>query len=99
VLFPYRRKDLYENAPEPVRNKFLGLPLMVIAGIVSMLTWLFVLIAAFTASQFGLLVTPLAMIEAFAAPVIAIIWYFIAVAVRRRQGINMPQVFSEIPPE
>jgi basic amino acid/polyamine antiporter, APA family len=99
VLFPYRRKDLYENAPEPVRKNFLGLPLMVIAGIVTMVTWLFVLIAAFTASQFGLLVTPLAMIEAFAAPVIAIIWYFIAVAVRRRQGINMTQVFSEIPPE
>ncbi len=99
VLFPYRRKDLYENAPEPVRKKFLGLPLMVIAGIVTMLTWLFVLIAAFTASQFGLMVTPLAMIEAFAAPVIAIIWYFIAVGVRRRQGINMTQVFNEIPPE
>jgi amino acid transporter len=99
VLFPYRRKDLYENAPEPVRKKFLGLPLMVIAGVVTMLTWLFVLIAAFTASQFGLVVTPLAMIEAFAAPVIAIIWYFIAVGVRRRQGIDMQQVFNEIPPE
>jgi len=99
VLFPYRRKDLYENAPEPVRKKFLGMPLMVIAGIVTMVTWLFVLIAAFTASQFGLMVTPLAMIEAFAAPVIAIIWYFIATGVRRRQGINMRQVFNEIPPE
>ena len=72
---------------------------MVIAGIVTMVTWLFVLIAAFTASQFGLTVTPLAMIEAFAAPVIAIVWYFIAIGVCRRQGINMTQVFNEIPPE
>lgn len=99
VLFPYRRRDLYENAPEAVRQRVFGIPLMVIAGVVTMLSWLFVLIAAFTASQFGLKVTPLAMIEAFTVPIIAIIWYFVAVGIRNRQGINMNQVFSEIPPE
>ena len=99
VVFPYRRKDLFNNAPDAVRRKVFGIPIMVIAGVVTMISWLFVLIAAFTASQFGLKVTALAMIEAFAVPIIAIIWYFIALAVRKRQGINMSQVFSEIPPE
>ena len=99
VVFPYRRKDLYDNAPEAVRAKFLGIPLMVISGVVTMVTWLFVLIAAFTAAQFGLSVTPLAMIEAFIVPVIAIVWYLIAVAVRRSQGVDMTRVFAEIPPE
>ena len=99
VVFPYRRKDLYDNAPEAVRAKFLGVPLMVISGVVTMITWLFVLIAAFTATQFGLSVTPLAMIEAFIVPVIAVVWYLIAVAVRRSQGVDMARVFTEIPPE
>ena len=99
VVFPYRRKDLFENAPEAVRARFLGIPVMVIAGAVTMISWLFVLIAAFTASQFGLTITPLAMIEAFTAPVIAIIWYIIAMAVRRSQGVDMNRVFAEIPPE
>ncbi len=99
VVFPYRRRDLFENAPEVVRKRFLGLPLMVWAGILTMITWAFVLVAAFTARQFGLSVTPLAMIEAFAVPVIAIIWYFIAITIRRNQGINMTKVFAEIPPE
>ncbi len=99
VLFPYRRKDLYANAPEAVRTRVGGIPLMSIAGVVTILSWLFVLIAAFTATQFGLKITGLAMIEAFAVPVIAIVWYFIAMGVRRSQGINMGQVFSEIPPE
>jgi APA family basic amino acid/polyamine antiporter len=99
ILFPYRRKDLFNSAPEIVRKKFLGLPLMVIAGAITMITWAFVLVAAFTASQFGLNVTPLAMIEAFTAPIIAIIWYFIAVSIRKNQGVNMKRVFQEIPPE
>jgi hypothetical protein len=72
---------------------------MVLLGIVTMITWGFVLVAAFTASQFGLSVTPLAMGEAFAVPVIAIIWYAVAMLVRRRQGVDMARVFSEIPPE
>ncbi|MCL4562028.1 MAG: APC family permease [Chloroflexi bacterium] len=99
VVFPYRRKDLFDNAPEAVRVKFLGLPLMVWAGIVMMITWAFVMVAAFTASQFGLNVSPLAMIEAFTAPIIAIIWYIIARVIRRNQGIDMDRVFAEIPPE
>ena len=99
VVFPYRRKDLYDNAPDAVRKKLFGIPLMSIAGVITMITWLFVLIAAFTASQFGLSVTPLAMIEAFSVPIIAIVWYFIALAVRKKQGIDMKRVFSEIPPE
>lgn len=99
VVFPYRRKDLYDNAPEAVRTKFLGIPLMSIAGVVTMLSWAFVLVAAFTAAQFGLKVEPLAMIEAFAVPVIAIIWYLVAVNMRRSQGVDMNRVFAEIPPE
>jgi APA family basic amino acid/polyamine antiporter len=99
IAFPYRRKDLYQNAPEAVRKKIFGVPLIVIAGVVMTLSWLFVLVAAFTATQFGLSVTPTAMIEAFAVPIIAIIWYFVAIGIRRSQGMDMSKVFSEIPPE
>jgi amino acid transporter len=99
IVFPYRRKDLFDNAPEVVRKKVFGLPLMTLAGIVTMISWLFVLIAAFSASQFGMDVTPIAMIEAFCVPIIAVIWYVIAVKIRKRQGLDMKKVFLEIPPE
>lgn len=99
VVFPYKRKDLFENAPEAVHKKIFGIPVMTIAGVVTMISWLFVLIAAFSASQFGMKVTALAMFEAFSVPIIAIIWYVIAVLVRKHQGIDMKKVFSEIPPE
>jgi hypothetical protein len=99
VVFPYRRKDLYKNAPEAVRAQFMGVPVMVICGVVTMITWAFVLYAAFTATQFGLQITTTAMLEAFAVPVIAIVWYLIAMSVRRSQGVDMNRVFTEIPPE
>ncbi len=99
VVFPYRRKDLYKNAPEAVRARFMGVPVMVICGVVTMITWAFVLYAAFTATQFGLQITATAMIEAFAVPVIAAVWYLIAMSVRRSQGVDMNRVFTEIPPE
>jgi len=99
VVFPYRRKDLFENAPEIVRKRIFGIPLMTIAGVWTMVSWIFVLVAAFTASQFGMKITWVAMAEAFAVPVLASIWYFIAVKVRKHQGLDMKKVFSEIPPE
>lgn len=99
VVFPYRRKDLYNNAPDAVRKKVFGVPLMTIAGLITMITWAFVLVAAFTATQFGLKIEPVAMIESFAVPILAAIWFVIATIVRKRQGIDMKKVFSEIPPE
>lgn len=99
VVFPFKRKDLFDNAPEAVRKKLFGLPLMTVAGVVTMISWLFVLIAAFSASQFGMKVEPISMIEAFSVPIIAIVWYVIAVKLRKHQGIDMKKVFSEIPPE
>lgn len=99
VVFPYRRKDLFDNAPEAVRTRLGGVPLMSIAGVITMLSWAFVLYAALTQAQFGLKIEPVAMIEAFAVPVIAIIWYLVAVNMRKNQGVDMNRVFAEIPPE
>jgi len=99
VVFPYRRKDIFEKAPSLVRAKFLGIPIVVLAGLVTMLSWGWVLYAAFTASQFGLNVQPVAMAEAFAVPVIAAVWYVLATVIRKRQGIDMSRLFAEIPPE
>lgn len=99
IVFPYKRKDLFDNAPAIVHKRIFGVPLMTIAGVLTMLSWIFVLIAAFSATQFGMNVTPLAMIEAFSVPVIAAIWYVVAVLIRKHQGIDMKKVFSEIPPE
>jgi len=39
------------------------------------------------------------MIEAFAVPILAAIYYLIVRVVRARQGIQLKAAFQEIPPE
>lgn len=99
MVFPYTRKDLFDEAPSLVRWKLFGLPFVSIAGFIGVLTWVFVLIVAFKASQFGMQVTTKAMIEAFSVPVLAIIYYFIVASVRKSQNIDMSATFRALPPE
>ncbi|WDL95335.1 APC family permease [Alicyclobacillus sp. ALC3] len=99
TVFPYTRKDLFDSAPSLVRWKLAGIPFVSIAGVIGILTWVFVLVVAFKASQFGLQVTTKAMVEAFAVPVLAIIYYVIMAAVRKSQHIDMSATFRALPPE
>lgn len=99
LLFPWTRRDLFNDAPSLVRFRVLGIPLTSIAGIISMLTWIFVLVVAFKASQFGLQITVKAMVEAFAVPVLAAVYYLIIAAVRRSQRIDLNATFRALPPE
>ncbi|MCL6443014.1 MAG: APC family permease [Alicyclobacillus sp.] len=99
TVFPFTRKDLFKDAPNLVRWKVAGIPFVSIAGVIGMLTWLFVLIVAFAAGQFGLQVTTRAMVEAFAVPALAIIYYFIMASLRRSQHIDLSATFRALPPE
>ncbi len=99
MLFPYTRRDLFNETPALVRRKVFGVPFISIAGFIGVLTWIFVLAVAFNASQFGLQITTKAMVEAFAVPVLAIIYYLIISAVRRAQHIDLAATFKALPPE
>jgi amino acid transporter len=99
IVFPYRRRDLFDNAPDIVRKKVFGVPWMVVGGVVGVISWCFILVAAFLVPAFGMQITPLAMIEAFTVPVIGVVWYLIAVAVRKKQGVDFKQMYTELPPE
>ncbi len=99
TVFPYTRKDLYDEAPSLVRLKLFGVPFISISGVIGILTWIFVLAVAFNASQFGLQITGKAMVEAFAVPVLAVIYYVVISAVRKAQHIDLAATFRALPPE
>jgi APA family basic amino acid/polyamine antiporter len=99
VAFPYRRKDLYEEAAPSVRKTVLGLPVLVWGGAIGILIWLGVLITALATPYFGISAKPLPMIEAFAVPILAIVYYLVISAARRREGYDLALSFRAIPPE
>jgi APA family basic amino acid/polyamine antiporter len=98
IVMPFTRPNLFASAPSMVRAKIAGIPWITIVGVIMVLSWLFVLYVAFTTTAFGQ-VKPQSMIEAFAVPILGIIYYVIVRFVRARQGIQLKAAFQEIPPE
>jgi amino acid transporter len=103
VIFPWRRKQLYESSPAK-GFRLLGVPIMPVAGVIS---------AAFSAVMIwllwhdpiaaGPLFKPSKMPVEFWITVGAIVvgtaWYLWVKAYRKRRGINIRLAFQQIPIE
>ncbi|AEJ38245.1 amino acid permease-associated region [Sulfobacillus acidophilus TPY] len=99
IVFPYRRRDLFEEASPMVQRRLAGVPLLTWAGLIGTAIWVAVLIIALTTPYFGLSTKPIPMLEAFIVPIAAIIYYLVVSAVRKREGFDLNVSFKAIPPE
>jgi basic amino acid/polyamine antiporter, APA family len=98
ALTPYRHAEIHADAPGWARRKIWGVPIITPVAIVSAVSWVFVIWVAFH-TGFGGTLSAKPMLEALAAPIIAVVWYLVAWAYRRSQGVSFSKVFAEIPPE
>jgi len=99
ILLPYRRKELFEAAPEIVRKKVFGVPLIVIAGILNMFLFTLVLISSFMLPAFSGPVGLGATLFVVGIYLSGIIIYYIAYAYRKTKGIDLNMLYKELPPE
>ena len=99
IVFPYRRKDLFDEASQMVQRKFMGVPVLSIVGVIGLIIWGAVLLIALTTPYFGLSKKPLPMLEPFFVPIAAIFYYWIVSSVRKREGFDLAVSFKAIPPE
>lgn len=99
VVYPYRRKDLFESADPIAKKKLLGVPLLSLLGVLSIITSLIVvysiILPAIGGSSF-LSILVEGIIPTF---IIGAIIYAIAYAARKGQGIDLSVIGKEIPPE
>ncbi|HEX9037860.1 MAG TPA: APC family permease [Ktedonobacterales bacterium] len=98
IALPYARPNIYNAAPAMVRRTIAGVPVIVLAGVVMLLSWGFVLYVTFSTTAFGQ-ISLKSMLEAFAVPAIGLVYYVIVRIVRAREGIQLQAAFQEIPPE
>jgi basic amino acid/polyamine antiporter, APA family len=97
VILPWRKPDLWAASPAS-RFKFLGLPIVLIAGWVTIGLLVFCLVAwLWNRNYYVNYPSSLAFMGGMYA--LAIVVYVIARAVRRRQGIDLGLVNKEIPVE
>jgi amino acid transporter len=98
ILFPFRRKELFQGAPPSVQRRLGGMPVVSILGFVTlavsvMVEW-FILKPFFEGSlSWSQLVT----VGVMAA--IPVVIYAIAHFYHNRKGIPLALQFSEVPPE
>lgn len=96
IVFPYRRKLLYESAPPIVKSRFLGIPVIVILGvlttIISVSICVYLLIPFFQ----GLLPYTMVVMSAILL-ILPILIYYYSKASNKKKGIDIDIQFMEIP--
>jgi amino acid transporter len=97
VILPWRKPDLWAASPAS-RFKFLGVPVVLIAGWVTIGLLVFCLVEWFSNSLY-FVNNKSSLVFMGAMYLLAIIVYVVARVVRRRQGIDLGLVNKEIPVE
>jgi len=102
ILFPMRRKDIWEKSPALVRQSIFGVPWIVVAGVfglvISLMAVYFTLVPAIAASSITLQLPALLVSFGFYM-ILPIFLYFLAVSINKRRGVSLEKRFKEIPPD
>ena len=99
ILLPYRRRDLFAQAPEAVRRTIGGIPVMTLLGVGNLVLFTLILIASFDTPAFSGPTSGRAIAFVVGIYVSGVILYFISREVQRRRGVNLDLLYKEIPPE
>jgi len=96
ALFPFYKREVYKASPAKI--EVAGIPLITLFGIPGSIGLGYVTYRVIVDSDYGAN-SPISMAMFIAVIVIGAIWYFVARAVRKSQGIDMDARFEEIPVE
>ena len=99
ILFPFRRKDLFGNAPAMVRQTVGGVPVLSIFGFIQLILFGAILYTSFILPAFSGPTGPLAIGFLVGIYVTGFLAFWIAWAYRKRSGTDLTLLHREIPPE
>jgi basic amino acid/polyamine antiporter, APA family len=103
ALLPYRKKAIFESSPPIVRKKIGGIPLITITGLVHAITFAVLIVLVLlnpVASGTSTGTLSLGAIAVILLGLLAsVIFYPIAKAVRKGQGIDLGHAYEELPPD
>jgi basic amino acid/polyamine antiporter, APA family len=99
IVFPYRRKDIFDKAPWLVTVVVLRLPLIVWGGIFLTVFEVVIFAFAFTTPAIGGAISFASLAAGASLFVVAFPIYAIAWYVRRRRGFDLSLSSQQLPPE
>ena len=98
IIFPWRRKDIFDSSPEIVKRKVAGVPMITLLGIAALICTLYIGYASVAPAYQGTF-RPDYMSFVVAIMIVGAIIYFITWAYRRKTGLPLELTFKNIPPE
>lgn len=96
AIFPFIKREAYEASPAKI--EVAGIPLMTITGTIGSVIMAIIVYRAIVDVDYGAN-SPVSMGMMIGVFSVGAIWYFVARAVRRSQGVDMDARFKEIPIE
>jgi len=101
-MFPRRRKDIWDKAPEVTRQKWFGVPAIQVAGvlglIISVAAVYFTLVPSIQGSS--IYSQRWALLTSFGFyMLLPIVLYYIAMYMNKRRGVPIEKRFREVPPD
>jgi len=99
ILLPYRRPDILAQAPDYVRAKIGGVPVITLLGVGNLILFSMVLYSAFKLPAFSGPTGSAAVLFVIGIYVSGIVIYLAARAIQRRRGVDLDMIYKEIPPD
>jgi basic amino acid/polyamine antiporter, APA family len=99
ILLPYRRPEIYNSAPDFVRRKLGGVPVLVLFGIGNLILFSLVLYSAFKLPAFSGPTGTDAVLFVIGIYLAGLVVYLGARFIQRRRGIDIDLAYREIPPD
>src|SRR5919106_7031321 len=97
MVFPFRRKNLFESSP--VNDRIGGLPMMTVVGFLSLVALVIMAWAFLTDPSAGLVGRPELVWMNIGIFVSGLVIYYVAKAVQRARGVDISRRFAEVPIE
>jgi basic amino acid/polyamine antiporter, APA family len=99
ILLPYRRPDLFNQAPEGARRRIGGIPLISLLGVGNLALFTLILIGSFKTPAFSGPTGGRAIAFVVGIYAVGAVLYFVSRAVQRARGVDLDLLYKEIPPE
>jgi APA family basic amino acid/polyamine antiporter len=99
ILLPYRRPEIYNAAPDFVRRKIGGVPVLILFGVGNLVLFSLVLYSAFKLPAFSGPTGTDAVLFVIGIYLAGVVVYLAARAIQRRRGIDIDLAYREIPPD
>ncbi len=99
IILPWKNKQAFQQSPALVSKRVAGIPMITLFGSITFAYLLWMVYASYAYPSVGGYVGPNMILLFVSVLVAGIVLFYVAKAVRAREGLDLKYIYSSIPPE